>query len=290
MPDHQPLFQDPAFQLNRDLYQITAQRLRATLPDPLIDTDEERARRDRAAIATVASLSPACADEALLAAQYVAAHIRAMDYLRQLQEAAEDPPRVKQLNAQAACMMREARGARSLLLRVQAERHKREADHAACDQDAWSAHIALTLMTEGLGHPQATATPPQPAPAPESPQAPPPPEPTTNQQPAHQAQSPQAQAAAPPPGPAEPPPPAPVAAKPPQAADTPPTKTPPDPEPDPIAEAEAYAILYPSRARLIRKCGGVPEDCDFGPPEPALAHTIATSTSPILRALDATAA
>ena len=48
-------------------------------------------------------------------------------------------------------MMREARGARSLLLRVQAAREKREADPAAADRAAWTEHCAIGLMAEALG-------------------------------------------------------------------------------------------------------------------------------------------
>ena len=65
----------------------------------------------------------------------------------------------------------------------------------------------------------------------------------------------------------------------------------PTPEPAPAAEpelteAERYAIIYPRRAALIRRLGGLPEDCDFGPPDDALVQAVISSTSPKLRALD----
>ena len=60
-----------------------------------------------------------------------------------------------------------------------------------------------------------------------------------------------------------------------------------EPQPDLAAEAETYAVLYPRRAQLIRRLGGLPSDCNFGPPEPELVQAIVTSTSPALRALDA---
>jgi hypothetical protein len=44
--------------------------------------------------------------------------------------------------------------------------------------------------------------------------------------------------------------------------------------------------MYPRRAALIRSLGGLPEPCDFGPPEPELVHAIVTGTSPHLRELD----
>jgi hypothetical protein len=74
----------------------------------------------------------------------------------------------------------------------------------------------------------------------------------------------------------------------------PPPAAPPEPAaPDPaepvadlVAEADMYAAIHPRRAARIRALGGLPEPCDFGPPEPALVHAIVTGTSPALRALD----
>jgi len=75
----------------------------------------------------------------------------------------------------------------------------------------------------------------------------------------------------------EPPPPPPSTAEPPRDD---------EPRPDPIAEAEHYALIYPDRARLIRRTGGVPANAKFGKPEPAIAHALVTGRTPILRALD----
>ena len=47
-----------------------------------------------------------------------------------------------------------------------------------------------------------------------------------------------------------------------------------------------YAVIHPRRAARIRALGGLPEPCDFGPPEPELVRAIVTGTSPTLRALD----
>ncbi|HXA26209.1 MAG TPA: hypothetical protein VNW90_28330 [Acetobacteraceae bacterium] len=67
----------------------------------------------------------------------------------------------------------------------------------------------------------------------------------------------------------------------------------PEPEPDDafarLGEAEQYALIYPRRAALIRSLGGLPDRCDFGPPEPDLVRAIVTGTSATLRALDAEA-
>ena len=84
-----------------------------------------------------------------------------------------------------------------------------------------------------------------------------------------------------------PPEPAPAVAQP----QTEPPPTPPPGEDDELpadldAEADRYAIIYPRRTQLLRRLGRVPDDCDFGPPEPELVHAIVTGTSPALRALD----
>ncbi len=138
------------------------------LPPAVNDTPEDLARRDNAAIAEVASLLPANAEEATLAAQFVAANAQAMDCLRLAREHAADLARVLQCTAQSANMMRQARAARSLLLRVQAARQKREADGAATDKAAWIEHCAVGLMADALGRtPSAPIAEPPPEPGPE---------------------------------------------------------------------------------------------------------------------------
>ena len=59
--------------------------------------------------------------------------------------------------------------------------------------------------------------------------------------------------------------------------------------PDLPAQAEKYAIIYPRRAQLIRRVGGLPARCDFGPPEHELVQAIVHGRSPALLALDADA-
>jgi hypothetical protein len=49
---------------------------------------------------------------------------------------------------------------------------------------------------------------------------------------------------------------------------------------------EAYVHIYPKRAALIRRHGGVPADVSFGPPDPAIVEALVTGTSPLLCALD----
>ena len=66
--------------------------------------------------------------------------------------------------------MRQARGARSLLIRVQAVRQKREADNASLDRAAWLEHCTIGLMADALGRtppaPMEEPPPPPSAPAP----------------------------------------------------------------------------------------------------------------------------
>lgn len=63
-----------------------------------------------------------------------------------------------------------------------------------------------------------------------------------------------------------------------------------EPVPDPVAEAELYAAMYPERARLIRRHGGVPPDATFGMPDDWLTRAIVNGRSPALLALDREAA
>jgi hypothetical protein len=159
---------DLTFQLPRDIYYQIVHTLRTGLPPPVTSAAEDLTRRDNAAIATVASLLPANGEEATIAAQFVAANAQAMDCLRLAREHAADPARVLKCTAQSASMMREARGARSLLLRVQAARQKREANSAATDAAAWIEHCAVGLMADALGRePPAPMAAPQPPPEPE---------------------------------------------------------------------------------------------------------------------------
>jgi hypothetical protein len=149
---HHPAPEQPDItrRLPRHIYYQVIHTLRATLA-PVSDTPEDLARRDNAAIAQVAALLPANADEANLAALYVAAGAYAMDCLRLARERAPDHVWVLKCGAQAASTMRQARATRSLLLRVQAERQKRQADQAAVDTAARTEHCAIELMAEALG-------------------------------------------------------------------------------------------------------------------------------------------
>ena len=148
-PETEPL--DLTFQLPRDMYYQVVHTLRGAMPPPVTKSPEDLVRRDNAAIAQVACLLPANADEANIAAQYVAASAQALDCLRLAREFPAGEALILKCSAQAASMMRQARAARSLLMRVQAARQKREADHTALDQAAWIEHCAIGLMADALG-------------------------------------------------------------------------------------------------------------------------------------------
>ncbi len=80
----------------------------------------------------------------------------------------------------------------------------------------------------------------------------------------------------------------------------PPLDVAPDDEPEPETETETetetedeiaraletYVHIYPRRAALIRRHGGVPANVSFGPPDPAIVHALVTGTSALLCALD----
>jgi hypothetical protein len=157
---------DLTLQLPRDMFYQLVHSLRAALPPPATNSPEDFVRRDNAAIATIASLLPANGDEANLAALYVAASAEALECQRLARAYPSDLAFVVKITARADSMMRQAKGFRSLLLRVQAVRQKRESNAASLDQAAWIEHCAIGLMAEALGRrPPAPMAEPAPAPA-----------------------------------------------------------------------------------------------------------------------------
>jgi hypothetical protein len=95
-----------------------------------------------------------------------------MDCLRQARDYRGDPSFFLKCNAQAVSTERKAQSARTLLLRLQAERRKREADNETADRAAWSEHCAIGLMADALGHasPAPAPTPCSPPPDPHPPE------------------------------------------------------------------------------------------------------------------------
>jgi hypothetical protein len=158
--------------LPADAYYHLTRTLCLALPPPVTDNPDDLARRNHAAIAAVAALVPANAAEAILAADFVAASEQGRDCLRLAQLPETAPEMAAKCRAEARSMMREAKSAVRLLLRLQDARSKREANSATCNSAAWTEHCAVALMGEAL----APATrrpasmpepPPPPAPQPE---------------------------------------------------------------------------------------------------------------------------
>jgi hypothetical protein len=111
--------------LPRDLYYQAVHELSRALPPPATDTAEDQARQRNTLVARVADLRPANADQVVLACQYIAAAAQALECLRLANQFPDDAVHVLKGTAQAASMMRQSRGARAQLLRLQAERHDR---------------------------------------------------------------------------------------------------------------------------------------------------------------------
>jgi hypothetical protein len=137
---------DLTLDLSSDTCWQVIHTLRAALPligdtpgDAGSTPSQALARRDNAAIARVACLLPANADEAEIATQYIAAGAQAMDCMRLAREHHGEPAIIFRCTALAATMLRQARAMRSLLQRVQAERRKR----AAQSPQACRAHPRL---------------------------------------------------------------------------------------------------------------------------------------------------
>ena len=275
---HQP---DPTQQLSHHAYYQLVHTLCGLLPAPLADTPEALLTRNQAAIAKIAALAPVNADEADIATHCVAARAQAEDILRLLRCHAGDIQIVMRLNAQFALMERTAVSLRNQLLRLQTARQKREANAEAAGADEWATYIAARKLQSALDQRQPPPAQPQAEHAMPAPPAEPPAPAAASAAPTAQPAVPSAREAASPP--------APIAASPPRhrrriAAET-------DDLPrDLAAEADHYANVHPRRASSIRRYGGLPPNCDFGPPDDDLIRAIVTGTSPALRALDTPAA
>jgi hypothetical protein len=141
---------DIAYQLPRDMYYQLMHELCGSLPSPLTDSPEDLVRRNNAAIAQVASMLPANAEEANIAGRVVLASAQAMEALRESRQPGLAIKLILQCSAQSASMMRQANAARSLLLRVQAARQKREAINKTDEQAVWIEQCAIGLMADAL--------------------------------------------------------------------------------------------------------------------------------------------
>jgi hypothetical protein len=113
-------------QLSPSIARHTIFLLLESLPPPLSDTQEERAARDEAAIASLAVLKPGDAFEARLAGRAVATDARASECLRLASVPKMQPDRVDQYLRQANAMMRASDVALRSLRAMQAAREKAE--------------------------------------------------------------------------------------------------------------------------------------------------------------------
>src|SRR5438105_8769845 len=138
--------------LPADAYYHLVRTLCLTLPPPPGEKPgpDDLARRNHAAIAAVAALVPANAAEAILAAEFVAASEQGRDCLRLAQLPETTPEMAAKCRAQSLSMMREAKSAVRLLVKLQEVRRKRDSDSVACNSAAWVEHCAVGLMAEAL--------------------------------------------------------------------------------------------------------------------------------------------
>ncbi len=151
---------DPFQQLPKAVYRIIIADLYAGLPAPQLTDPELIAERVHAGIAEIAAMCPVNAEEARIAVRVVTADAQARDCIRHARTLFNDPISAMKCHAQANHYMRTANAARSLLLRVQTARRKRDSVPAAREQDAWTIHATEGLLLAADGH--ATAAPPPP--------------------------------------------------------------------------------------------------------------------------------
>ena len=138
------------FTRTREGYSFLVQTLSESLPIRPKDTPETRYKRLKAAIASVASLCPVTLAEADLAARHIAADRHAKECMRLIgQYDRSDDMRMK-ARAQSNSMGRQADSALRSLLRLQAERMKRDADAKRAEAAVWAEHRAASAMEAAL--------------------------------------------------------------------------------------------------------------------------------------------
>ena len=136
----------PPTNLSTQLYHQLVYTLTDLLPPPIDGSLAALRARNHAAIAKVAAMLPANANETDLAAQSIAARAQAEDILRLLRENAGDLALVIRLNAQYASMIRTSLSVHAHLMRVQAVRQKRESIGGTANHDAWTQQVAEQSM------------------------------------------------------------------------------------------------------------------------------------------------
>src|SRR5579863_1673956 len=159
---------DPHHRLSADLFRFAVFKLHNEVPPPNTKDPELIAQFVNAGIAQIASMVPANAEEIAIAVRILNADAQASDCIRHARELFSDSTPAMECHARANHYMRTANAARSLLLRVQAARRKREAVPAFCTNDDWTIHATEGLLAA------AAAGGPIPEPPPPPPEPPPP--------------------------------------------------------------------------------------------------------------------
>ncbi len=101
--------------------------LAASLPPPPVDTPEQRAERDEAAMHAVAAIEPADAFEIRLAVEIVVADARAMSCYQRSEQSDVTPADSRRLTAEATGHLRHVRATTLILARRHAKHEKAEA-------------------------------------------------------------------------------------------------------------------------------------------------------------------
>ena len=163
-------------QIPWDVYAQIASDFRDILPPPAEDTPDALDRRNRAAIGVVSSLVPVTAAEGKFAADYVICAEQAHDAFRVARAITDNPAlQEKKLNW-ALRYLGKANACMAMLLRMQAERRRRDAAPNAAMHAYCCERSVLDYLAAGFGYPQPTEERArQPAPPPQYEEVPPPP-------------------------------------------------------------------------------------------------------------------
>ena len=162
---------DPHHRLAADLFRFAVFKLHNEVPPPDTKDPELIAQFVNAGIAQIASMVPANAEEIGIAVRILSADAQASDCIRHARELFNDSTPAMECHARADHYMRTANAARSLLLRVQSARRKREAVPASSASDEWTIHATEGLLAAAAAGDDPTARldltqPPPPPPLP----------------------------------------------------------------------------------------------------------------------------
>jgi hypothetical protein len=136
--------------LPRAAFQEIMLALRKALPSAGSGSPADAARRDRAALAGVATLQPGNAAEGRMAAQFVAADAWASECFRLAQEAWREPELALIYQGRAARFLRESKSSLRLLWQMQAMRRAAAADAPAADRAPDAGEDVMDMMAEAL--------------------------------------------------------------------------------------------------------------------------------------------